>query len=292
MQKIILGILAILAVAGWAAAYVFYTESGDLTERLVSAEAGRAEAEGELSAAQGDLKKQADAVGSLAEIEKKLASAEANADVLDKQLQGKRSELADLTKDIEAQKLELSKLERQLREQTTSLETARQDAALAEHEVERLRAESAELAQTAERLQKEAPAEAAAAAAGTTAPTAGSMAKLEAPAGAPEPRAMDEKSRIERSFKVLDKNGNGEIDEFEFRLNSVRLLGLLDTNDDGFVTRDETLLPPDRFSLFDQDGDEKIVPIEFIEAFRILDRGGKGVITQKDYEDFIESAAK
>jgi hypothetical protein len=195
-----------------------------------------------------------------------------------------------VTREIESQKLELSKLERQLTEKTLSLKAAEQDAELATREVERMRAESAELAETAERLRQQTPAEAAAPA--TAAPAAESMAKLETSPGAPEPQAMDEKSRIERSFKLLDKNGNGEIDEFEFRLNSVRLLGLLDTNDDGFVTRDETLLPPDRFSLFDQDSDGKIVPIEFIEAFRILDRDDKGAITQKDYEDFIESAAK
>lgn len=287
MQKIILGVLAIVAAAGWAAAYVFFTESGDLTGRLANAEAERAKVESALDAARGDLKKQTDSTGSLAAIEKKLGAAEANSIVLDKQLQDKRSELAEVTREIESQKLELSRLERQLREKALSLKAAEQDAELAEREVARLRAESAELTQTAEQLRKGAPAETAAAA-----PAAESMAKLETPAGAPEPPAMDRQSRIERSFKLLDKNSDGEIDEFEFRLNSVRLLGLLDTNDDGFVTRNETLLPPDRFSLFDQDGDGKIAPIEFIEAFRILDRDDKGVITQKDYEAFIESAAK
>jgi DNA repair exonuclease SbcCD ATPase subunit len=290
MQKIILGALAILAAAGWAAAYVFYSESGDVSERLANAEAGRAKLESALDAAKGDLKKQNDSAGSLAEIEEKLGAAEASSIVLEKQLRGKRTELAEVTREIESQKLELSKLERELVAKTTALKSAEQDAEFATREVELLRAEAAELTQTAEHLRKESPAmpdPAAAAAA-----PAEKMAKLETQPGEAEAPAMDRQSRVERNFKLLDKNGNGEIDEFEFRLNSVRLLGLLDTNDDGFVTRDETLLPPDRFSLFDQDSDGKIVPIEFIEAFRILDRDDKGAITQKDYEDFIESAAK
>ncbi len=286
MQKIILGVLAIVAAAGWAAAYVFFTESGDLTERLAGAEAERAKVESALDAAKGDFKKQTDSAGSLAAIEQKLGAAEANSIVLDKQLQGKRSELSEVTREIESQKLELSKLERQLTEKTLSLKTAEQDAELAEREVERLRAESAELAQTAERLRNGSPA------AAMPDPAAGTMAKLESQTGVPEPPAMDLESRIERGFKLLDKNGDGEIDEFEFRLNSVRLLGMIDTNDDGSVTPDETLLPPDRFSLFDQDGDGKIAPLEFVEAFRILDRGGKGVISREDYEAFIKSAAK
>lgn len=286
MQKIILGILAILAAAGWAAAYVFYSESGDLTGRLASAEAERAKLESALNDVRADLKKQSDTAGSLAAIEKKLGAAEANSIVLDKQLQGKRTELAEVTREIESQKLELSKLQRELVAKTTALKSAEQDAEFATREVERLRAEAAELAQTAEQLRKESPA------AAMPDPAAETMAKLETQPGEAEPPAMDQQSRIERSFKLLDKNGNGEIDEFEFRLNSVRLLGMIDTNDDGFVTPGETLLPPDRFSLFDQDGDGKIAPIEFVEAFRILDRDAKGVITREDYEAFIESAAK
>ncbi|MEO3427311.1 EF-hand domain-containing protein [Pelagibius sp. CAU 1746] len=305
MQKIILGILAIAAVAGWAAAYVFFADSGELADRLADAEAARAEAASAVEAARSDLAKQAAAAGSLAAAEKKLGAAQADILVLEKQVGDKRSELAEVAGEIESRKLELRKVERQLIEKRTSLETATQDAELAGHEVERLRAESAELMQTAERLRKDAPGAAgsgpAAAPSTATSSTAtsstpmsstGATAGLAAQPRTSEPQTMDQKSRIERMFKLLDKNGDGEIDEFEFRLNSIRLLGAIDTNDDGVVTPDETLLPPERFSLFDKDGDGKIASLEFVEAFRILDRDSKGAITLEDYQAFIDSAAK
>jgi Ca2+-binding EF-hand superfamily protein len=66
----------------------------------------------------------------------------------------------------------------------------------------------------------------------------------------------------------------------------------MDANDDGFVTPDETQLPPDRFRLFDQNGDGKIGSIEFVEAYQVLDHDCKGAISREDYQAFIESAAK
>jgi hypothetical protein len=42
MQKVILGTLAVVAVAGWAVAFVFLNKSGDLGGKLETSEAERA----------------------------------------------------------------------------------------------------------------------------------------------------------------------------------------------------------------------------------------------------------
>ncbi len=292
MQKIILGVLAVLAVAGWAAAYVFYTESGDLTERLASVEAERTTTAAALDLAQSDLKKQVDSTARLEKIEQQSEAAEAKLAVIEKQLQSKQSDLTAMYTQIESGKLEISKMERQIKERTASFETAEQEAERARLEVEKLRAEVTDLAQTTERLRTEPPPTDAPSASGATVARAATTAELDTQPGGTKAQTTDPRGRTEKVFQILDKNGDGAIDELEFRLNSVRLLGLIDTNADGFITPDETLLPPERFALFDQDGDGKISSVEFVEAFQILDGGSKGSITVEDYQKFIKSAAK
>ena len=77
----------------------------------------------------------------------------------------------------------------------------------------------------------------------------------------------------------------GELAKFEFRLNSVKLLGVIDANQDGFVTRDETFLSPEQFKLFEFNGDGKISKDEFRGPDRFwsrLDGDGDGVVTRKE----------
>ncbi|GAB4235901.1 MAG: hypothetical protein Tsb0032_41050 [Kiloniellaceae bacterium] len=288
MQKIILGVLAIIAIAGWALAYDFHSESGDLSRQLAGLEAEQVKTTAALEAARSDLKEQAVSAGSLEEVQDRLGAAEADAAALDEELQRKQSELAAATKATEDRRLELSEVERQLVEQSASLETVRQEAERAAQEVERLRAESVELAQMAQQLRRGQPAEADPEGSTTAAPGE-TMAKAESVSEMP---AADQKNRMEQMFHVLDMNGDAEIDELEFRLNSIKLLGVIDSNGDGFVTPNETLLSPDRFSRFDENGDRKIAPVEFVEAFRVIDGDSGGTITLQDYTAFVEGTSK
>jgi uncharacterized phage infection (PIP) family protein YhgE len=284
MQKIILGVLAILAVAGWAAAYVYFTESREVADRLTSVEAERASVVAALDLARSDLQKQTDLAGRLEEIEKNLSAAEVRSDALTKEVQDKQFDLASTSAEIEAKNRELSQVERQLDGSTASLDAKKQEAELASQEVDRLRTKVAELAQAAEQMRSQTPAAA-------MAPSEAMASPATQPAES-ESQATDPQVRANRMFQVLDANGDGAIDELEFRLHSIKLLGIIDANADGFVTPDETQLPPERFSLFDQDGDGKISSLEFVEAFRILDRDSRGSITLEDYHYFIDSAAK
>jgi hypothetical protein len=292
MQKAILGVLAILAVAGWAAAYVFFTESGDLERRLKTVGAERAKLAEALEAAQEDLKSQVDSTGRLDEIQQQLSTAEQRASDLQDQVRSKQEEVVRTDKAIENGKVELNSLTRQLSERTTALRSLEQEIQSAETQIGRLKAELANLQRTAERS----PAAAATPSAGDApaAATAGSEARaaIESPPTQKQIQQMNPQERAESRFQILDKNGDGSIDEFEFRLNSIRLLGAIDTNNDGVITPDETLLTPEKFSVFDLDGDGQISSLEFLEAFRIIDRDGKGSISFEEYMAFLRDAAK
>ncbi len=70
-------------------------------------------------------------------------------------------------------------------------------------------------------------------------------------------------------------------------------MGLIDANNDGFITRDETLLSPEQFELFEFDGDGKISAIEFVDArtFRTIDINQQGYITFEEFLTFIQKTA-
>ena len=107
-----------------------------------------------------------------------------------------------------------------------------------------------------------------------------------------EPNETDRIAEVRRRFEIVDKNGDGRVDQFEFRLKSIRMQDQLDTNRDGFVTIDETLLSPEKFKLLDSDGDGKISPVEFTRALAIIDTAGQGFITFEDYLAFVQVTAK
>ena len=184
--------------------------------------------------------------------------------------------------ETEAGKAEFATLESKLRERKAQVSEIEQEIELAGTELERLRAEAEELrrkavgAQTGLSVERQ------------------PQAASEAEPSVAEPKEADRVAEARRRFQIIDQNGDGKLDQFEFRLNSVKLLGLIDANKDRFVTRDETLLSPERFQRFDLDGDGKISPVEFVDArtFREIDTEKQGFITFEEYLAFIQATVK
>jgi uncharacterized protein (DUF3084 family) len=282
MPKVILGVLAVVAVAGWAIAIVFLNKSGDVGGTLETSEAEPAKLAEDLESARKDLKKYLESAGRLDEIGQQVSAAEDQVAALDGQLQAARQELAAVRNETEAGKAEFATLESKLRERKAQVSEIEQEIELAGTELERLRAESEELRRKAERAQTGLSVE--------RQPQAAS----EAEPRVAEPKEVDRVAEARRRFQIIDRNGDGKLDQFEFRLNSVKLMGLIDANKDGFITRDETLLSPEQFALFDLDGDGKISSIEFVDArtFRTIDTKKQGFITFEEYLAFNQATVK
>ena len=154
---------------------------------------------------------------------------------------------------------------------------------LASIERDRLRAEAEELRRKAELAQTDLPIE----------PQPETQTASEAELSVAELKETDRIAEARRRFQTVDEDGDGRLDDFEFRLKSVTLLILLDTNEDDFVTIDETLLSSERFKLFDLDGDGKISQIEFVDTrtFQTIDTDQRGYITFEEYLAFVKPTA-
>jgi hypothetical protein len=284
MQKVILGTLAVVAVAGWAVAFVFLNKSGDLGGKLESSEAERAKLAEDLESARKDLEKYFESAGRLDEIGQEVSAAEAQAAALEGELHAARQELAAVRNKSEAGKAELAALDPKLRERKAQVSEVEQEIERAATELERLHAEAAESRRRAERAQSDSLGE------GQPQPQA-------APGAEPsvaEPKETGRTAEARRRFQIVDRNRDGKLDQFEFRLSSVILLDLIDANRDGFVTRDETLLSDEKFKLFEFDGDGKISALEFVDprAFHTLDTNQQGFITFEEYLTFIQATAQ
>ena len=87
----------------------------------------------------------------------------------------------------------------------------------------------------------------------------------------------------EQILEQFDDEGDGVIDEIEFRVNIIRVMGLLDTNRNGVVDRDEVALTDERFAQADRNGDGKIDGVELIETpflgFQAFELNGDGQVT-------------
>ncbi len=284
MPKVILGILAVVAVAGWAIAIVFLNKSGDLGGKLETSEAVRAKLAEDLESARKDLEKYLESAGRLDEIGQQVSAAEDQVAALDGQLQAARQELAAVKNETEAGKVELATVESKLRERKAQVSGIEQEIELAGTELKRLHTEAeglrqkAEGAQTGLLVERQPPPQAAS----------------EAEPSVAEPKETDRIAEARRRFQIVDRNGDGRLDQFEFRLNSVKLMGLIDANRDGFITRDETLLSSEQFGLFDFDGDGKISPMEFVDTrtFRTIDANQQGFITFEEYLAFNQATVK
>ncbi len=281
MPKVVRGILAVVAVSGWAIAIVFFIKSGDLGGKLATSEAERGKLAGALDLVEKDFAKHIVSAGRLDEIDQKLSAAEAQVAALEGQIQGKRDELIVVSNEIESGKAELAKAESELGQRKASVSKIEQEIELAGFKLERLRAEAEELKQKGALAQNEQLAEATIES-GTTSAAVSARA---------EPNETDRVAEARRRFETVDTNADGKVDPFEFRLRSILMQDQLDTNRDGFLTIDETLLTPEKFKLFDSDGDSRISPVEFTKAFPIVDTAGLGFITFEDYIAFVQPAA-
>ncbi len=282
MPRVILGLVAVVVVAGWPAAIFYFTKWRDLDVSVAISEAERVKQEKNIELIQRDLEKQIESAGRLDEISQQLSSAEDQAAALEGQIQAKRDELIVIGNKIESGEAELAKLEPQLSERKATVNEIEQEIELADSELERLRAEAEDLKQNAGPAQSEPMPE----------PILEPEITSEVVSVEAEPNETDRIAEVRRRFEIVDKNGDGRVDQFEFKLKSIRMQDQLDTNRDGFVTIDETLLSPEKFKLLDSDGDGKISPVEFTRALAIIDTAGQGFITFEDYLAFVQVTEK
>lgn len=282
MPRVILGLVAVVIVAGWPTAIFYFTKWRDQDVSLEISETKRVKLEKDFELIQRDLEKQIESAGRLDEISQQLSSAEDQAAALEGQIQAKRDELIVIGNKIESGEAELAKLEPQLSERKATVNEIEQEIELAGSELERLRAEAEDLMQNAAPAQSEPMPE----------PILEPEITSEVVSVEAEPNETDRVAEVRRRFEIVDENGDGRVDQFEFRLKSIRMQDQLDTNRDGFVTIDETLLSPEKFKLLDSDGDGKISPVEFTRALAIIDTAGQGFITFEDYLAFVQVTAK
>ena len=282
MPRVILGLVAVVIVAGWPTAIFYFTKWRDQDVSLEISETKRVKLEKDFELIQRDLEKQIESAGRLDEISQQLSSAEDQAAALEGQIQAKRDELIVIGNKIESGEAELAKLEPQLSERKATVNEIEQEIELAGSELERLRAEAEDLKQSDAPGQSEPMPE----------PILEPEITSEVVSVEAEPNETDRVAEVRRRFEIVDENGDGRVDQFEFRLKSIRMQDQLDTNRDGFVTIDETLLSPEKFKLLDSDGDGKISPVEFTRALAIIDTAGQGFITFEDYLAFVQVTAK
>ena len=269
MQKVLLGVVAVAAVAGWAMAFLSMSGSNDLEDRLAATKAELSEASEQLTDTRSRLSLQQGAVGRLTDIDERMAAKQAEALALAEEIETKRSELGTLRQDLDSGKIELGALADHVAAEKAVLSRLTQDLEVAKAELGRLRVES--------ERQPEAP----------TAPIA-APATIEVTTAAAIP-AADSLADARRRFARIDQDGDGRFDRLDFRLKRVSLFGLVDANEDDYLTLDETLLSPEAFQIFDSDGDGKISSLEMAErgSFSVIDTDRDGFITFEEYVNFL-----
>jgi Ca2+-binding EF-hand superfamily protein len=102
-------------------------------------------------------------------------------------------------------------------------------------------------------------------------------------------RAADDVAAV---FAIFDSNGDGVIDRTEFDLNKIKVISVLDRNQNDHLDRDEVKVSDENFQTADQDGDGMISGFEFVESpfgkFEAFDADGDGVITLEEFRAYVE----
>ena len=289
MQKVLLGFFAVAAVAGWVAAFLSMSESSDLEDQIAAAKIELTKASEQLADTHSRLALTQGAASSLEDIDKSVAAKRTEAVALAEEIEAKKRELETLKQDLDSGKAELGALADRVAASKSELSRLAQDQETAETELGGLQAESerqrgaAIVSPTGTQTAVPAPE----APAATPAPPA----TLETTATAAVPTA-DPLTEAKRRFAGIDQDGDGRFDRLDFRLKRVSLFGMVDANDDGYLTLDETLLSPEGFQQFDTDGDGKISSPELADrgSFKVMDArfcDGDDFITFEEYMKFL-----
>ncbi len=287
MQRILLGLIAVAAVAGWITAFYALKSSGDVKEGLTATRAELSAVSEKLTSTQNRLRLQQDAAGNLEEIGERLGSVQAEAAALTRQLKTRTSELQTLQQKTDAGETELASVMRQIEAKKSVLASLAQDVEAARAELDRLRTEQHEAVSqspttgSAVGSTPQAPA--------TPKAVSEPSTPTKATAKATETQESDLLTDARRRFRKVDQNRDDKIDRVELRLKKVSFLSLIDVNRDDYLTIDETLLSPDVFKRFDSDGDGKISSFEFVDAptFTAIDANRDEFVTIEEYLRFL-----
>jgi len=291
MQKILLGVIAVAAVTGWVTAFLSMRESSDLEDQIAATEVALNKATDQLADTQSRLTLTQGAASGLEDIDKQVAAKRTEAVALAEEMEAKKREVEALKQDLESGKTELGALADQISARKSELSRLAQDQEAAEAELGGLHAEAerqredavGSSAETQTPVADSTPKEpttslapsAAVAAAATAATAAGPTA--------------DPLTEAKRRFDRIDQDGDGRFDRLDFRLKRVSLFGMVDANEDGYLTLDETLLSPEAFKQFDTDGDGKISSAEMAdrEGFKVMDTDRDNFVTFEEYVKFL-----
>jgi peptidoglycan hydrolase CwlO-like protein len=296
MQRILLGLVAIAALAGWGMAFLGMNESSDLEDRLTATTAELSETSEQLTDTQSRLALTQGAASSLEDIDQRVAAKQAEAAALAEEMEANRRALATLRQDLDTGRNELGALTDRAAASKSALARLARDMEVATAKLGQLRAEterqrpavvsSPAQTQTAVQAPK-------APTAPVTAPATTAPATEEAATAAATP-AVDPLADAKRRFARIDQDGDGRFDRLEFRLKRVSLFGLVDANEDDYLTLDETLLSPEAFQIFDPDGDGKISSREMADrqSFGVMDTDRDEFITFEEYMKFLRGSSE
>ena len=142
MQKILLGLISVAAVAGWVVAFLSMGESSDLEDQLAAAKIELTEASEQLTDFQSRLTLTQGAASGLDDINKRVAAKRSEAAALGEEIVAKGRELETLIQDLESGKTELGALVDRISASKSELSRLAQDQEATIAELGRLQAET------------------------------------------------------------------------------------------------------------------------------------------------------